>query len=297
MSNAPVPTLFSRPTTTPSVPPGSDLFAGSAALRMERATPRSTLPPHLRSAISANPQSAALIPLRHTASLLDPSYATAKPMVAFGQTAALRAGWEMRQQQTPIIDGTMPLAAPVVVGSAKEPAQTAQRDAVLLTDLDTAEAPAAAAAPAAKPVVVAKLEDNAEDIPLPRPRPSFSPLVNAPSLQSGGRRVASAPPVAPAAPTAPSKPGFFERLFSRPAQPGTAMAYAPSDGGSGGFSGFLSGRANTNYDQSTAIYDILGIEEEEEDVDEFVVFEGNPLQINSQSRAVADGRGSVSVWS
>ncbi|GIZ39836.1 hypothetical protein CKM354_000320300 [Cercospora kikuchii] len=48
---------------------------------------------------------------------------------------------------------------------------------------------------------------------------------------------------------------------------------------------------------STAIYDILGIEEEEEDVDEFVVFEGNPLQINSQLRAVADGRGSVSVWS
>ncbi|KXT03871.1 hypothetical protein AC578_8912 [Pseudocercospora eumusae] len=51
---------------------------------------------------------------------------------------------------------------------------------------------------------------------------------------------------------------------------------------------------------SSNIYEILGLEEEEkekdEDLGEFVVFDGNPLTINNQVRAVADGRGLVSVW-
>ncbi|KAF2207889.1 hypothetical protein CERZMDRAFT_50157 [Cercospora zeae-maydis SCOH1-5] len=47
---------------------------------------------------------------------------------------------------------------------------------------------------------------------------------------------------------------------------------------------------------STAIYDMLGMERQEAE-DEFLIFEGNPMTINSQLRAVADGRGRVSVWS
>lgn len=48
---------------------------------------------------------------------------------------------------------------------------------------------------------------------------------------------------------------------------------------------------------SSNIYEILGFKDEREGLDEFVVFEGNPLTINSQLRAVADGRGGVTVWS
>lgn len=49
---------------------------------------------------------------------------------------------------------------------------------------------------------------------------------------------------------------------------------------------------------STNIYDMLGLDSKRSvDVEEFVVFEGNPLTIKSQVRAVADGRGPVSVWS
>lgn len=42
------------------------------------------------------------------------------------------------------------------------------------------------------------------------------------------------------------------------------------------------------------IYAMLGLSKEHSD--EFVVYEGNPLEINSRVRAIADGRGEVSVW-
>ncbi|KAF7196998.1 hypothetical protein HII31_01423 [Pseudocercospora fuligena] len=49
---------------------------------------------------------------------------------------------------------------------------------------------------------------------------------------------------------------------------------------------------------SSNIYEILGsLEVKSEELGEFVVFDGNPLTINNQVRAVADGRGMVSVWS
>jgi hypothetical protein len=49
---------------------------------------------------------------------------------------------------------------------------------------------------------------------------------------------------------------------------------------------------------SSNIYDMLGIKDKKSDgTNEFVVFEGNPLEINSRIRAVADGTGSVSLWS
>lgn len=48
---------------------------------------------------------------------------------------------------------------------------------------------------------------------------------------------------------------------------------------------------------SSNIYDILGINEvKEERPSEFVVFEGNPLTIGGQLRAVADGSGGVQLW-
>ena len=51
---------------------------------------------------------------------------------------------------------------------------------------------------------------------------------------------------------------------------------------------------------SKNIYDMLGLEEGEEDkegrMSEFVVHEGDPLTIDSQVRVVADGGGKVSLW-
>ena len=47
---------------------------------------------------------------------------------------------------------------------------------------------------------------------------------------------------------------------------------------------------------SSNIYDMLGIEDKKSGTAEFVVFDGNPLEIDSRVRAVADGRGSISVW-
>jgi imidazolonepropionase-like amidohydrolase len=48
---------------------------------------------------------------------------------------------------------------------------------------------------------------------------------------------------------------------------------------------------------SSNIYDMLGIKEKKNDgTDEFVVFEGSPLEIHSRIRAVADGRGGITVW-
>ncbi|EME89098.1 uncharacterized protein MYCFIDRAFT_25199 [Pseudocercospora fijiensis CIRAD86] len=44
------------------------------------------------------------------------------------------------------------------------------------------------------------------------------------------------------------------------------------------------------------ILGLEGLEEKGSDLGEFVVFDGNPLTINGQVRAVADGRGLVSVW-
>lgn len=40
-----------------------------------------------------------------------------------------------------------------------------------------------------------------------------------------------------------------------------------------------------------------GEEEEEDEFSEFVVFEGNPLTIGGQIRAVAGGDGGVRIWS
>ncbi|KAK0926358.1 hypothetical protein LTS16_001308 [Friedmanniomyces endolithicus] len=49
---------------------------------------------------------------------------------------------------------------------------------------------------------------------------------------------------------------------------------------------------------SSNIYEMLGLPSAKaaESRDEFVVYEGNPLEINSRVRAVADGRGEVSLW-
>ena len=48
---------------------------------------------------------------------------------------------------------------------------------------------------------------------------------------------------------------------------------------------------------SRNIYDMLGIpKKQKEEVVEFVVFDGSPFEINSCVRAVADGRGKLSVW-
>ena len=48
---------------------------------------------------------------------------------------------------------------------------------------------------------------------------------------------------------------------------------------------------------SSNIYDMLNLKSDHHSwSNEFVVFEGNPLQIDSQIRAVADGRGKVSLW-
>ena len=46
------------------------------------------------------------------------------------------------------------------------------------------------------------------------------------------------------------------------------------------------------------IYEMLGLSSAEGagSRDEFAVYEGSPLEINSRVRAVADGRGEVSVW-
>ena len=49
---------------------------------------------------------------------------------------------------------------------------------------------------------------------------------------------------------------------------------------------------------SSNIYDMLGIKSEEENgKSRFAAFDGSPLEINSRIRAVADGRGTTSVWS
>ncbi|GAB7358216.1 hypothetical protein MBLNU230_g0368t1 [Neophaeotheca triangularis] len=45
------------------------------------------------------------------------------------------------------------------------------------------------------------------------------------------------------------------------------------------------------------IYEMLGLEETGEGLDEFVVYEGNPLRIEGRVRAVIDGRGKASIWS
>ena len=48
---------------------------------------------------------------------------------------------------------------------------------------------------------------------------------------------------------------------------------------------------------SSNIYDLLGLGHKKSmEMSEFVVFDGSPLEINSRVRAVADGRGSLSVW-
>ena len=49
---------------------------------------------------------------------------------------------------------------------------------------------------------------------------------------------------------------------------------------------------------SSNIYEMLGLKHKKEHArNEFVVFDGSPWEINSRIRAVADGRGKVSVWS
>ncbi|KAK5684765.1 hypothetical protein LTS10_002839 [Elasticomyces elasticus] len=45
---------------------------------------------------------------------------------------------------------------------------------------------------------------------------------------------------------------------------------------------------------STNIYEMLGLEQPA--TDEFVVYDSNPMQIDGRVRAVADGKGTVSVW-
>jgi imidazolonepropionase-like amidohydrolase len=48
---------------------------------------------------------------------------------------------------------------------------------------------------------------------------------------------------------------------------------------------------------SSNIYDMLGLKQEKDRSSrEFVVFDGNPLRIDGHVRAVADGRGKVTVW-
>jgi hypothetical protein len=45
------------------------------------------------------------------------------------------------------------------------------------------------------------------------------------------------------------------------------------------------------------VYDILGLENAKGDAkEEWIVFEGHPLEIRSRVVAVADGRGRVDVW-
>ncbi|KAF2173115.1 hypothetical protein M409DRAFT_49603 [Zasmidium cellare ATCC 36951] len=49
---------------------------------------------------------------------------------------------------------------------------------------------------------------------------------------------------------------------------------------------------------SKGIFEVLGLQEDEgSEMAEFVVFEGNPLTTRSRVRAVADGRGGLTVWS
>lgn len=49
------------------------------------------------------------------------------------------------------------------------------------------------------------------------------------------------------------------------------------------------------------VYEMLGLKENEKalgkELEEFVVFEGNPLEIDGRVRVVADGRGKVTLWS
>ncbi|EMD00876.1 hypothetical protein BAUCODRAFT_29260 [Baudoinia panamericana UAMH 10762] len=48
---------------------------------------------------------------------------------------------------------------------------------------------------------------------------------------------------------------------------------------------------------SSNIYEMLGLKDPaKEGVNEFVVYEGSPLQIDGRVRAIADGRGSIDVW-
>ena len=48
---------------------------------------------------------------------------------------------------------------------------------------------------------------------------------------------------------------------------------------------------------SSNIHDMLGLKSKQGGyMDEFVVFEGSPLEIDGRVRAVADGRGSVTLW-
>jgi hypothetical protein len=45
------------------------------------------------------------------------------------------------------------------------------------------------------------------------------------------------------------------------------------------------------------VYDLLGLKDLKQDAkEEWVVFEGSPLEIRSRVVAVADGSGKVSVW-
>lgn len=44
------------------------------------------------------------------------------------------------------------------------------------------------------------------------------------------------------------------------------------------------------------VYQLLGLEEDKDDVDEFVVFEGSPLEVGSHVRAVGTGLGEVKVF-
>ena len=48
---------------------------------------------------------------------------------------------------------------------------------------------------------------------------------------------------------------------------------------------------------SSNIYEILGLSDQQDAKDEFVVFEGSPLEIEGRIRAVADGSGRVTLWS
>ena len=49
---------------------------------------------------------------------------------------------------------------------------------------------------------------------------------------------------------------------------------------------------------SSNIYDMLGLKtDQDRGTEEFVVFEGSPLEIDGRVRAVADGRGKVTLWS
>ncbi len=198
--------------------------------------PRSVaeLAPPVTVPIAAPALTPALAPLRHYAAVLDPAFVGGASPASFAQDAPLRA--------------YRPKTEPAQVAEVAPPAEpqiaSAEVTSAEVANIDGAEPTVVPALPAVPPLV--------QEIPMPLPRPAFSTPAASPLPRVANRRVASLAPADKGAPAPAAEPGgqpsFFDRLFSLPPTPGSALGYANPETGAIGTPGGV--------DRYTAVYDI-----------------------------------------